>query len=1004
MIKGWRLVFYALIAAAVLAIATITIKFILTERLVKNTGDPELAVRQAAARKIMGHAEDGDRQRKKAMEFLSGQPRTVRNNVVWSIERMILDGEKADVATEWLVDIACDLSGELPTGDADTDSARLAVQRIGEPTIQVLIDRLGESTQRTLEKDTYAHRRAVAARLLGVLEAKQATEALIHALRDPFENVRQQAAAALARLGTPEAKGPLQAYLEPYFAVLQGKYVCYVRADAYGRLRNDPNRDDLIYGPFVVTVKPHVAATEADLERQRDSAEEIIKKEERRQAATKERLEKGRMGQIIKTVKGPTDLKVTKVALRRTQLEVTDPAGDGGKFFDVIEGEPLEVIVDVKNMGPGDIVQDFFVAAYGASPPPKNHVDRPAEGPYRGERAEDNRSLVQGEARHLQTMYAHDLPSTKDEDDSQATMYITLRFNTLEADQIEALRQLKYVGDASAVPALGDALQDRSYTVRSEAAMALQRILQAKQTDATARQGIVGILRERGLTSPDPVVRYRAAEALLYASDSQTAQALQGLLLNDTDPTVRLVATRALAGTKDVDRERMLPALVSADAGVRLMAPRLFGQTAEDAVIARGLLQTSQDPEVAREVLRSASRLLTTADLIAALALPDPAARTLAVQILALRSDPEAKTALMRSLDDEEGDVRAAAASGLGELLQKESSPDNAVVERLIQVIEGEAGDYVGVPVGEEPEDPATAVITDKQSRAAAAAALVGTKSPEAIQALKDAFTDTNPDVLAAVMPAVADGSLGDQSERLIAIIEDVTTPMPVRIRQAGILAMWSSGASSEEALDSLVGLLNDPNDTIKTASAVALIGLGDSRGEKVLRDQLTSKQADVRRGAATLLATRPDEKVQAIKGIKDEDRDGLNILIEELYLTGSLPVNFRFLCRSLIFLGDQPRTVDRLLEGLKDPHPVLRAASLQVLSALRHEGIEATAVEMLSDRNELVRAAAAQAVAELRLQSAMPELDAMVAEHPDACETVQTAVQEAIAQLTSRS
>ncbi len=801
----------------------------------------------------------------------------------------------------------------------------------------------------------------------------------------------------MARLGTPAAEGPLRAYLEPYFDVLQGNYVCYVRADAYGRIRNDQNRDNLLYGPFVIKVKPHVAATEADLVRQRDSAEEILEKEERRMAATRARLEKGKMGRVIKTTKGPADLQVTKVTLKRTGLEVSDPIG---KAFDVIEGEPLEVIVDVKNAGPGDIVSDFFVAAYGASPPPKNHLDRPEDGPYQGERAEDNRALVQGEARHLETMYATDLPDTP-EDDTAATMYITLRFNTVEADQIEALRQLKYVGDASAVPALGEALTDRSYTVRSEAAMALQRILQARQTKPEAKQEIIGILRAKGLTSPDPVVRYRSAEALLYAGDEQTAEALQALLLSDTDPTVRLVATRALAGTDEAERERMLPALVSADAGVRLMAPRLFGTSQQDAQIARSLL-FSQDVEVAREVLRGASRLLTTADLVSALTLPDAAARTLAVQILSVRQDPAAKDALLRALDDQEGDVRAAAAAGLGALLKSAATVDTAVVQRLVKVIENEAGDYVGVKAGEQPEDAATAVITDKQSRAAAAAALVGIKTPEATKALTDAFTDTNPDVLAAVMPAVADGQLGDQSVRLIAVVEDIK--MPVRVRQAAILAMWKGGASSEEALDALVGLLNDPNDTVKTSSAVALIGLGDSRGEKVLRDQLTSKTPDVRRAAATP-GDPPDEVVQKIKGIKDEDRDGLNILIEELYLTGSLPVNFRFLCRSFVFLGEQQRTVDRMVEALADPHPVLRAAALQVLTGLEHPDAKNKAVEMLDDPNEVVRAAAASAVATLRLEKATARLDGMVlGEQPDPSEAVQNAALEALALLNSRS
>ncbi|NUP98665.1 MAG: hypothetical protein HUU35_02295 [Armatimonadetes bacterium] len=71
MIKGWRLFFYTVIGAAVLSIVYITVKFILTERLVKATGDERLEIRQRAARKVMGRAANNPTQRKKAMDFFT---------------------------------------------------------------------------------------------------------------------------------------------------------------------------------------------------------------------------------------------------------------------------------------------------------------------------------------------------------------------------------------------------------------------------------------------------------------------------------------------------------------------------------------------------------------------------------------------------------------------------------------------------------------------------------------------------------------------------------------------------------------------------------------------------------------------------------------------------------------------------------------------------------------------------------------------------------------------
>ncbi len=991
MVRGWRLLFYAIITAAVLSIAYITVKFILTEKLVEATGDPELAVRQRAARKIMRRS-GSPSGRRKAMEFLGKQPQPVRSNVVWAVEEL-RSGEQATTAVDWIVDIACDLSGEIPTGDDDWDAGRLAVTRIGEPAVEPLIERLGETTQRTLERETYAHRRAVAARLLGILRDPRATEPLIAALRDEYRSVRDQAAAALVRLNTPASREALEAYLQPLLAVLDGQYLCYVRLDSEGRIRQDIDRQDLLYGPFTVTVKPHDQATEEDLARQRDSAEEILKKEEARMAETRKRLEEGKRGHVVHTIKGPAELAIEKVSVTREGLTVSDPVHGS---FDLIEGEPMEVKVDVVNKGPGDIVNDFFVAVYGASPPPKNHLDRPAEGPFKGERARDNRSLVEPvEERHLRTMYASDRRETP-EDDTRDSVYLTVRFNTVEADRIGAIRLLMNVASELAVPALGRALDDPSYTVRRQACLALQRILEARQTSEAGREKVAALLREKGLASTDAVVRCEAAEALRLSRDEASIDALIGLLLSERDPSVRLVATRALAALPDVPRAKLMQFLSSSDPAVRLAAPRLFAKPG-DAPVAQSLL-FSGDAAVAREVLRWQHHLLLTTDLVGAMRLKDGRVRAQAARLLADRDDPASRDALLAALKDPEGDVRAAAATGLGELLKGSDEPDPVVVAALVQVINSEAGDYVGVKADEEPPDPESAVITDKNSRAAAVAALAELKQNVAKDALVSALSDTSPDVLAAVMPAVESSTLGDQSERLIKIIGD--NKVPARVRQAAELALWRTESTSEESLDALVGLLNDPNNTVKTTAAVALIGLGDSRGDKVLKDQITSKSDEVRREAATLLATLPEETVKQVKGLRKKDRDGLNILLEDLYEWGSLSANFRFLCRSLVFLGDQPRTAERMREALTDTHPVLRAAGLTVLTELGDPTAAETAKAMLKDANEIPRAAAARAAAKLRLRDLTPELVAMLQTEPDPSQAVRGAVREALAQF----
>ncbi|MCC7494760.1 MAG: HEAT repeat domain-containing protein [Fimbriimonadaceae bacterium] len=1020
MIRGWRLFFYGIIAAAVLSIGFITTKYIVVERRIKATGGADPAKRQASAVTIMKGAERRVGRRKKVVDFLLKQPQTVRDNLVWSLEQRYA-ARPDEASLNWLVTLATDCSGDLPTGETDLDSARLALVRIGQPAVAPLTAALAETTQKTLERQAYAHRRAVAARLLGLIggAASAPTETrrslvppLVVALRDEYEMVRQQAAAALARLDLPEADGPLSEYLQPLLGVLEGRYICYLRLDAEGRLNRANPREGLVYGPFEVRVKPHDEATPEDLDRQRDSALDIEKKEAERAAATKKRLEEGRRGQIVKAVKEDFTLAIEKVVVQRQGLQVVDPQGKG---FDVVEGEPMEVEVDIFNKGPGDLVSDFYVAVYGASPPPRNHVDKPTEGEYAGERSRDRRALGGvTEVRHVKSMFHANRPDTP-EDDTRDVVYLSVRFNGVEADRVEALRQLMYVAHESCINALGVALvspKPSAYTVRRQAALALQKIVEAPQTSAAGRQQAITLLRDSGLSSLDEVVRCQSAEALRFdtdpASQALSAAALERLLLTDRDATVRLVATRAL-GALPFDRAKLLPALATADPAVRMAAPVLFSRP-EDAPVAQQLL-FGNDEAVAREVLRSSSRLLTTADLVAALRLPAARTRTLAARLLSDRRDAAAAPALLAALQDPEGDVRAAAARGLGRLLAAQPTPDPAAVAALVAVVKNEAGDYVGVKAGEQPEDPATAVITDKMSRAAAVEALVGVKSiakdQDVVAALKDALGDTSPDVLAAVMPAVAAGALGDQTERLIVIVtvpKDPKAPkLPARIREAGVRAMWAAQVNTPEALDALVGLLNDPNDGIKTAAAVALIGLGDQRGDKVLRDQINSKNEDVRRNAAKLLATLPAESVAKLK-LKKKDRDGMTILIESLYQRGSLPVHYRFLVQALVFLGEQPQTAQATLAKMKellaDPHPVMRAAALAVLTALDDPAAAEQTMKLLSDPNERTRWQAASSAGALRLAAAAPALAKLAQQPGDPYDLCRRAAADALAQV----
>ncbi|MBI5834463.1 MAG: HEAT repeat domain-containing protein [Armatimonadetes bacterium] len=1050
MIKGWRYLFYAVVGIAVGSIAYITISFILTDRLVKATGDEDLAVRQAAAHRVM--------RRHKPIDFLATQPQTVRDNVIWALEgELEKSGGSGNI--EALAQIACDLSGELPVGEADRDTGRLTFERLAAQTkyaaacVQALRKRVAETTQATLEKEKFAHRRAVAARLLGLVGATSAEADLVKALRDEYELVRQQGACALARLkpaAGSEGKKALDDYLSPLLHVLGGEYQCYVRLDSEGRVRNNASRDSFIYGPFLVRVKTQSEATPADLARQRDSASFIQEQERARTKESEANLAAGRQGHVVRPKKGQTGLGIVPggVTLQRQDLVVKDPANQPA--IDVVEGEMLGVRIDLINKGPGDLVSDFFVAVCAGSPLPRNNVDRPAEGPYKGERARDLRALiVPFEKRHNRAMYHANLADTP-YDDTVDTTDLTLHFDAVETDRIEALKRLVNIGDASAVPALGRAMADRSYTVRRQAVKGLQRILEARHTDQAARQQIAKVLRATGLSSKDAVVRCAAAEGLRFANDAQSGKALLDLLVAEKDPTVRLVATRSMVGLPEGVRRALLPQLVAGDPTVRMVVPRLLQGKADSAMAASLLAQN--DAQLSREVLRSASQILSNAALEGAMASADARTRALAAQLLGERRSMSSRAVLMAALRDVDGDVRAAAAEGLGLLIKGAKTPDAKIVAALVGVVKNEAGDYVGVKAGGKPADPATAVITDKNTRARAVEALVGLKEPEALLAVRDALQDTNADVLAAALPALRVSQLGDQRTRLNAIMADAK--MPARVRQAAALSVWHTGMNIHPAagtmppadplaaaakalarteakkadaakaepkkdvkevteqdlvdktLDAMVGLLNDANESVKTAAAVSLIGLGDDRGNKVLRDQLRSKNLEVRREAARLLATLPAERIAKLRGLKKEERDPVGLLFKDLYSDGSLKVNFRFLCRALASLGDNGPGVERLRKSMADADPVLRAAALTVLTDVGDKDAVSYVLKGLDDSNELVRSYAAQATAKLGMKDAatVAKLSAMVGDTPDPSETVQASAQQALLILGARS
>ena len=107
---------------------------------------------------------------------------------------------------------------------------------------------------------------------------------------------------------------------------------------------------------------------------------------------------------------------------------------------------------------------------------------------------------------------------------------------TVEARKVLACTGLRYLKDASAVPALAMALKDESAVVRREAALALTVI-----GPAPAEEALLVALGD-----PDGDVRYGAAEALGEIRSAKAKAALTAALTKETNPTVRFAIEGAL--------------------------------------------------------------------------------------------------------------------------------------------------------------------------------------------------------------------------------------------------------------------------------------------------------------------------------------------------------------------------------------------------------------------------------------------------------------------------
>ena len=164
----------------------------------------------------------------------------------------------------------------------------------------------------------------------------------------------------------------------------------------------------------------------------------------------------------------------------------------------------------------------------------------------------------------VREMAAWSLAESSGNSTAVAALSSAIRSDANESVRKTAVWALGQVGDEYAVDPLVDALGDKNKDIRMRAAWSIGN-LEPKQ----APRALVMMLRD-----PDPEVRELTAWALYQIEDPSTADALNTALKSETNKELQIAYIRALAamGEKSIDAVRTL--LTSSDPKVRSMAVR----------------------------------------------------------------------------------------------------------------------------------------------------------------------------------------------------------------------------------------------------------------------------------------------------------------------------------------------------------------------------------------------------------------------------------------------
>jgi cyclophilin family peptidyl-prolyl cis-trans isomerase/HEAT repeat protein len=346
----------------------------------------------------------------------------------------------------------------------------------------------------------------------------------------------------------------------------------------------------------------------------------------------------------------------------------------------------------------------------------------------------------------------------------------------------------------------------------------------------------------------------------------------------------------------------------------------------------------------------------------------EPEVRQMAAFALGLVGDPRAADRLIASLKDTEGMVRARAIEALGRL------GDPGVAQAVAAFVVEQAPQTPGVITirGDNPADPRDPWVELrlalfslqrlKDAKAAATALLSGSAPRFDWWAATFVAARLESPLLRPVL--VAGAASNDPVSRAFAA------------RGLGVL-------KDQAAVDILLTLARDPDETVVVAALKALAVAGDPRGTAAAAAQLGSKSTAVEREALRALAQLPGDRNlrdrlvplvgakepwlrgPALAALARSDRDTFALVLSSLDPDPEWSVRAD-LASALADVGDEV-ALGVLYNMLKDPDPRVLPAVLQALRKARGADAADTLRRHLEHADFAVRAAAAEGLSALK-------------------------------------